>query len=357
MKPITQETTEDAKAMHPLITEEQSISATEEIQIVDELQVIDEQGVMILTEESTPTVPTFKTETEYHNYETLLKKLASKYYQGFQSGDVTVIGVRQFAQAQLERAQTKQSLMDTRLYATVAHCHQEIVSVAASGSKDGKPNPNTVINLRVDVLNRIKKAVNAEKEEFTITKELEGMEPFTIDYLTQAFESFRGGLVASFSSIAREKRESQGTNFLARRTSTPHACVSDLIEWAIERLRVLPSKAEHWREVALAIMLVTGRRPSEVLSTGVFEAIDQTNLEFYGQLKKKDASQDEKIYRIPALGDTAREVEAASGWLQMMNKRTVPASRNLEDKQEAAKKCHDRFSRYLSEIAAKILAA
>jgi len=101
-------------------------------------------------------------------------------------------------------------------------------------------------------------------------------------------------------------------------------------------------------------MIVTGRRPAEVMSTGVFKAIDQTNLKFYGQLKKKGES-DETVYKIPAIGDTANQVEIAIQWLEMMNKRVVPASRSLEDKQDAAKKCHDRFSRYLSEVASQVM--
>jgi len=291
---------------------------------------------------------------EYTNNEILLKRLTTKYYQGFKSGGEAVIGVREFAQSQLQLAQTNQSLMDVRLFATVAHFKEEILSVARDGAEDGKPNPSTVINLRVELLNRIKKAVNSERQQFTVTKELEGMEPIVTDYLTQSFEAFRSGVIASFSTIAREKRESQGTNFLARRTSTPHASVSNLIEWAIGRLKSLPTKSYEWREVALAIMIVTGRRPAEVMGVGVFKAIDHTNLKFYGQLKKKGES-DETVYKIPVIGDTAKEVEIAIQWLQMMNKRTVPASRSLEDKQEAAKQCHDRFSRYLSEVASQVM--
>jgi len=318
--------------------------------VIDEPVSIDEPAI----DETVITAPTFKTETEYTDYEALLKKLATKYYQGFKSGDVEVVGVRQFATDQIQRAQTNQSLMDTRLFATVAYFKEELISIASEGSEDGKPNASTVINLRVEVLNRIKKAVNAERQQFTVTKELEGMEPIVTDYLTQSFEAFRSGVIASFSTIAREKRESQGTNFLARRTSTPHASVTGLVEWAINRLNNLPTKSLEWREVALAIMIVTGRRPAEVMGVGVFKAIDHTNLKFYGQLKKKGES-DETVYKIPAIGDTAKQVEIAIQWLEMMNKRTVPASRNLEDKQDAAKKCHDRFSRYLSEVASQVM--
>ena len=292
---------------------------------------------------------------DYTQYEADLKRLATKYYQGFKSNDVEVIGVRQFASDQIKRAQMGQSLMDARLFATVAHFKEDLLSYAASGSEDGKPNPSTVINLRVEILNRIKKAVAEECKQFTVPKELEGMELISTDYLTQSFEAFRSGAIAAFSSIAREKRESQGTNFLARRSSTPHASVSNLIIWAIERVKVLPTKAHEWREVALAVMILTGRRPAEVTSTGVFKAIDQTYLEFYGQLKKKGKETDEKVYRIPCLGNTAVEIEVAIGWLEMMNKRVIPVSRSHDDKQIAAKKAHDRFSRYLSEIANEIM--
>ena len=329
----------------------QEATTVEVLTTVEEATTVEEIATV---EETANEAPTFETETEYTDYEQLLKRLSSKYYQGFKSGDVEVIGVRQFALEQMKRAQTNQSLMDVRLFATVAHFKEEILSVARDGSEDGTPNASTVINLRGEIVNRIKKAVNSEREQFTVKKELEGMEPITTDYLTQSFEAFRSGVIASFSTIAREKRESQGTNFLARRTSTPHASVSSLVSWAISRLKNLPTKAQEWREVALAIMIVTGRRPAEVMSTGVFKAKDKTNLEFYGQLKKKGES-DETVYKIPTIGDTAKQVEIAIGWLEMMNKRTVPASRNLEDKQDAAKKSHDRFSRYLSEVASQVM--
>ena len=342
LTPLSEKTTQDEPTMNQVI---------EEQPIVTKQPVTQDEPI---TEESKAITPKFKNETEYTDYEALLKRIASKYYQGFTSDDVEVLGIRQFAQSQLQRAQTNQSLMDTRLFATVAHFKEDILSVARTGSEDGKINPSSAINLRVEILNRIKKAVNAESEQFTILTEIEGMEPFSNNYLSQSYEAFRNGVIASFSTIAREKRESQGTNFLARRTSTPHCAVTGLVQWAIGRLKNLPTKAQEWREVALAIMICTGRRPAEVLGVGIFQAIDHTNIQFHGQLKKKGES-DERAYKIPAIGDTAKEVEVAIQWLQMMNKRTVPASRSLEDKQHAAKQCHDRFSRYLSAIADAIL--
>jgi hypothetical protein len=357
---VSQETSSDSTVV--VIEPVEEVPATEETEIVEETQVtevtkvVEEVPTIEATEQTTqPKVSSVDSPIDYTQYEADLKRLATKYYQGFKSDDVEIVGVRQFATEQMKRAQTGQSLMDARLFGTVAHFKEDLLSYSASGSEDGKPNPSTVINLRVEIINRIKKAVSVERQQFTITQEIEGMEPIISDYLTQSFEAFRSGAIAAFSTIAREKRESQGTNFLARRTSTPHAGVSDLIIWAIERVKNLPTKAHQWREVALAVMILTGRRPAEVTSTGVFKAIDQTYIEFYGQLKKKGKDNDEKVYRIPAIGDTAVEIEVAIGWLEMMNKRVSPVSRSLEDKQNAAKKSHDRFSRYLSEIANEIM--
>ncbi len=294
-------------------------------------------------------------ETDYTNYEEVLRTLATKYYQGFESNGIKVAGVVDFANRQIENLKANKPLWDDRLFATVEYFKQEILGVASDVSRDGIPNPSTTLNLRTEILNRLKKAVSIENTKFLVETQIEGMDTVITDCLTQSFQAFHSAVVASFSTIAREKRQTVGSNFLVRRTTTPHAKVSILIGWAIDRLRTLPNKAQYWREVALAILIVTGRRPAEVMATGVFKAVNASEVEFYGQLKKKGKDSDEKTYIIPCIGDTAIEVEQGIKWLQMMNKRILPKSRNLEDKQEAAKKSHDNFSKYLSEISKEIM--
>ena len=296
-----------------------------------------------------------ETETDYTNYEEVLRSLTTKYYQGFKTDNIEVAGILNFASKQVENIKGNKPLWDDRLFATVEYFKQEIIGVASDVSKDGVPNPSTTLNLRTEILNRLRKAVSIESAKYSIETQIEGMNPVVTDCLTQSFQAFHSAAVAAFGSIAREKRQTVGSNFLVRRTTTPHANVCTLVGWAIDRLKTLPKKAQEWREVALAILIVTGRRPAEVMATGVFKALTASEAEFYGQLKKKGKDSDEKTYIIPCIGDTAIEVEQGIKWLQMMNKRILPKSRSLEDKQEAAKKAHDNFSKYLSEISKEIM--
>jgi Telomere resolvase len=281
--------------------------------------------------------------------------VTKRYYTGFKNADGSeIVGIRNFAKSQIDKVQQNLPMFDARLFTTVATFKNELTIMASDFSKTGEVNAGTLLNLRGFILKTLEKYVKAESNQFEVVRTVADTE-IKNNYLQESFEAFRFGVIASFSQVAREKRVNQGVRFTDRSKSAPHAKVLPLIDWAVNRLKKLPIESKLWREVALAILIVTGRRPAEVLATGVFKAINATDLEFYGQLKKKGELNDETVYRIPAIGDTAQEVETAIKWLEMMNKRVLPKTRSLEDKQASAKKSHDRFSRYLSEIADSIM--
>lgn len=307
----------------------------------------------IAVEKKVETEPTPDTTTkELTDYEAELKQIGERYYEGF--GEIT--GIRTYANDQMQQVQAGIRKLDPRLFATVAKFKEEIVSLTEDMSSDGKLNESSAINNRGFIFKNIEKFVKDESKTFTL-EQVVGDKKFITNFLQDAYDAFKSGVIASFSQIARAKRENQGNNFIARKISAPHANVLPLIQWAVTRLKNPPKEAKYWREVALAVMIITGRRPAEILGTGVFKAVDSTYIKFYGQLKKKGKTDvnDETTYRLPCIGDTAIEVEYAIQWLQTYNKREIPKSRSLEDKQKAAKKAHDRFSRYLSEIANEIM--
>ncbi|MBD2214881.1 hypothetical protein H6G27_34300 [Nostoc linckia FACHB-104] len=335
-----------------------SISLWESLLINPQVETVEatfepeKAGDEITKDEAPQTIADTDELVEYSNYDEELRSVATKYYIGFDSKDSRVVGIREIAQNQLTKAQSNQPLaLDASLFATVARFKEEILSIASKDSDT--PNPNTAINLRTELFNRIKKAVTKEKERFKLTQEIDGLDPIDTNYLELAFEAFRSGVIASFSQIARQKREKTGDRLIERKTSTPHVNVAKAIHWAITRIKKAPIKSHEWREITLAILILTGRRPAEVLSSGVFEVIDDCHLSFKGQLKKKDEF-DEFTYKIPTIGNTAREIKTAIDWLNMVNKRVVPASRSKEDKREAAEKAHDRFSRYMSIISKEV---
>ena len=129
--------------------------------------------------------------------------------------------------------------------------------------------------------------------------------------------------------------------------------VSLFVSWAIDMVVNLPKNTARWKEVSIAIMLLTGRRQSEVMSSGVFKYIDDSHLLFEGQLKRH-TSEPVPPTKIPVLGEAAQEVIDAIKWLEERDKRTIPTDRSYEAIQQAAKQSHNRCSRYIAETMQKL---
>lgn len=106
-----------------------------------------------------------------------------------------------------------------------------------------------------------------------------------------------------------------------------------------------------WKDVALALMVVTGRRSSEIMSSAKFELINKANwVSFYGQLKTKGRADFEGAYEIPLLAP-ADKVCYALQWLESKGKRTLPESNDSKAIEVAAKKCNKIYSKELNECA------
>ena len=119
------------------------------------------------------------------------------------------------------------------------------------------------------------------------------------------------------------------------------------IDWAVSQVSNLPESPARWKEVAIACMLLSGRRQSEVLSSGIFTPIDEDNVLFEGQLKRHDGELVEAI-KIPVLGKSGANLVLAIQWLQDNDKRTIPSERTVKEIQKAANKSHSRCSRYIA---------
>lgn len=130
------------------------------------------------------------------------------------------------------------------------------------------------------------------------------------------------------------------------------------IEWAIGTVKNLPplpsgnaSADRHngaaWKEIAIALMLLTGRRQSEVMSSGIFTFVNNSTVNFEGQLKRHVDELVEAV-KIPVLGKSARQIIKAIEWLEAYGKRVIPEVREYKALQVAAKKSHDLSSRYIS---------
>ena len=106
-----------------------------------------------------------------------------------------------------------------------------------------------------------------------------------------------------------------------------------------------PAKAGHPMRVAAALLLLTGRRVTEVLKTGEFMAGDKKRtLQFCGQLKQSDSA-DDAPYTIPVLADPAL-VLSAIDYL-----RTVADCSEIDNQ-----KVNARYSKYVNAAVADLFA-
>ena len=103
--------------------------------------------------------------------------------------------------------------------------------------------------------------------------------------------------------------------------------ITPFLKWAKSRLENLPSfplknRDTSWREIALAIQLLTGRRVNEVMCTGKFEYIDNETMMFSGQLKKREI--DTYQFEIKVLMKSGKLIIPALEWLEKAEKRITP---------------------------------
>jgi hypothetical protein len=152
---------------------------------------------------------------------------------------------------------------------------------------------------------------------------------------------------AEFQDRVLKIRETTRANIIERKTNPATIDAYDLLEWAQKRLAKLPTNAPKYVEVACALMLVTGRRQSEITCSAKFEYVDSEHVNFTGQLKRHGSYEDEnepETFEIPTLTN-AQDVVNGLEWLEQMGKRDTEPD-----------KAHNRFSRYLN-AQAKILFA
>jgi len=229
----------------------------------------------------------------------------------------------------------------------VARTRVIIEDYANSKSREGKAHPGSIQKIRVDVMKYLAEIVQSEVDKFPAFDDITLIETFKV-----FGESVRG----AFADIGAEKHKLNMERSEAREEDVRAINVYPLINWAIETVSNLPEKdisqirklSAKWKEIAIAIMLLSGRRQSEVMSSGIFTYVDESTVIFEGQLKRHD----DKLVapeKIPVLGKAAKGVVEAINWLEFYGKRTLPKAREVEAIQKAAKESHNRCSRYIAE--------
>ena len=229
-------------------------------------------------------------------------------------------------------------------FSIVSSLRPELELLIKNRTGNNEINPNTLSNYRSQVLKLVENRVNNESVNYPDNK------------LKITFKQFYDSIQASFSDVRRTKAETSNINLNNRSNHAIDIKATNLISWAKSRLENLPTLSSQWQEVAIALMILSGRRQSEIMSSAKFETIEgETDaVMFSGQLKRHNG-ENVDAYKIPILGNAACEVINGIKWLEDNKKRVICEADSYEAQQVAAKKAHDKFSRYLSEVAKKII--
>ena len=145
------------------------------------------------------------------------------------------------------------------------------------------------------------------------------------------YDTYKRAIDQGFKDVVNRRKNQTHASTIARQEVTLKIQCCPAILQARQILSSLKtSDKRKWRHVVWALMLATGRRPSEILCTGEFQTIgDDYQVLFSGQLQKHGESL--APYPIPVLVK-ARLVVAGMKWLEKNGKRDcdTPAQVNIK---------------------------
>lgn len=306
------------------------VAAVETVEtLIDTPQVVE-----TVTEDVEPVKVTVSEENEYTQSESEKLAIAKKiYYSKAQSDDLT--GLQEYHLKLCQ--QNKYFLPEFAIL--VARSRVIIENYADSVSPNGKAHPGSTIALKVAIVKYIKEFVDVDNDKFPSTNDRK---------LSDTFKDFDDALRGAFRDISSIKTRMYAKGNEEAEIDVRAINVAPFIDWAVSTVSNLTDNSAKWREVAIALMLLTGRRQSEVMASGIFEYVDGSHIVFEGQLKRhiEELVAPEKI---PVLGNCAAQVVEAIAWLEKYDKRSLPNERTPQAIQDAAKKSHNRCSRYIAE--------
>lgn len=187
--------------------------------------------------------------------------------------------------------------------------------------------------------------------------ELQETKPDSIpDNWLEWYANFKDAFQGLTSHYTVERKEVSDS--AARTKNVDNDAVRIKIEPVLDRAtRVLESldhlSAGRWTDVTTALMIATGRRPSELHTTAQFEIEGKNQLIFNGQLKTRDAHEVKDLH-IPTLVD-ASLCAAGLQWLKDNGKRIEPGTvdkssqKTVRDESHAAEMADRRYSSPLSQ--------
>ena len=294
--------------------------------------------------ETTETAPQIAPDSDYSDSEQEKLFIAKKLYKATQDQD-DFTGLynyhRDFCRIQKEFS----SELFGKFGVLVAQARIMIEKYANGASPNGEASPGGMIAIKVEIMKFVKAMAEADKGKF---------DPVLNRNLMNSFDDFDNAVRAAFKPFSQEKHRRHKEKQISGEKEVRNIKIKNFINWAKDTVSNLPENKARWKEVCIAIMLLTGRRQSEVMSSGLFEYVNNDHVIFEGQLKRHT---EESISptKIPVLGGMAQQIIDAIKWLEEGDKRTIPSERTYEGLQKAAKESHSRCSRYISETMAKLV--
>jgi len=273
-------------------------------------------------------------EDPYENSEEMKRNFANKYFEGkFNNLNLTweFKGLKEISISGLNDVDKAYEI------ATLAiKFSEEIKQYCTNISNNGQLKPNTLLNYKCEILGKIEKKVKVYKNQETMK-----------DYAR--FKELIDKGLKNYRSI-KPKKNAENINL--RQSNVLQIKCYEVIKWSIYIVKNLPNEKSKWREVSIALGTLTGRRlSSEILATAKFSESNRGEkwLHFVGQCKSHNSFNDHEGFDIPLIGINSNDAIEALAWLEMNGKRCLPKSYSFDDKKDAAKKSHNRYSRYLSE--------
>jgi hypothetical protein len=189
-------------------------------------------------------------------------------------------------------------------------------------------------------LNGPTKVVYASRIRNSVKKLIKTLEANSI-YLPQLLRHYEQLKVHNhklFNELTSEKRTEQKERATFRQGNSQAIDPTMLLEQARLTLgKVVKGESVRWHDVSIALVLCTGRRPSEIHATASFTYVDDNHVEFTGQLKKKDIST--QGYIIPTLAPS-QDCIAALEFLKRNGKY------HLGEPEKAHKRVSSEISKY-----------
>lgn len=158
----------------------------------------------------------------------------------------------------------------------------------------------------------------------------------------------------ALQQVVQEKREYGGKRLKERKDNKTAINPSNLIIWAVDILNNLDNKnSTHWKPVTQALKVLTGRRTSEILSSGRFIPSQIKGcLLFKGQNKKhsEETFKNETPIIIPVIGGHTEFVLHGMQWLNASGKRILAENDTWSAQMAANVRVNKNLGKYLSDF-------